>query len=137
MSDLIKKEVLVPLKNFTREDIKNIALEFATSDIPPLERALIVYALKKLINDIETFDKSKYEQELKNYWEANKNSSSAPMIGDFQIIRKEITKRVYLNPQKAKELEEQIKALKDELDKLEYYEETIKHTYYIKHKGDK
>lgn len=125
------------LSNITRDEIKEIALNFVGSDIPPLKRALIVFILKKLIEDIEKMDKDLYERHLKDYYLQNKNSSSPPELGDFQVICREITKKVYLDQAKASEIESKIKELKKELESLEHYEETIKKTYFIKHKGER
>ena len=131
--EIIKKDnISIALKDISREDIKNTAIEFSTSQIVPLDRAFIVYVLKKLIEDIERFDKEKEVEALREFFKTHKNSTTPPELKTgFGVIEKPIYEKRYSDEQLALELQAQIKQLQEQLKSLEINEVKF-YTYYIK-----
>jgi len=135
--EIFRPPLVEKIKNLTRDEIKEMALNFVTSEMPALDRALLVYILEKLVDDIKKMDKGVYDRVLKEFYEKNKNGTTPPQLGDFQVVAREITTKVYLDNEKANKIKEQIENLKKELESLEYYEQPVRKTYFIKHKGDR
>jgi len=131
--EIIKKDnISIALKDISREDIKNTAIEFSTSQINPLDRAFIVYVLKKLLEDIEKFDKEKELEDLREFFISNKNSTTPPELKDgFGVIERPVYEKRYSNEKLALELQAQIKQLQEQLKLLEI-NEVKSYTYYIK-----
>lgn len=131
--EIIKKDnISIALKDISREDIKNTAIEFSTSQINPLDRAFIVYVLKKLLEDIEKFDKDKEVEALREFFIKNKNSTTPPEIrAGFGVIERPIIEKKYTDEKLALELQSKIKELQEQLKALEI-NELKSYTYYIK-----
>jgi predicted transcriptional regulator len=131
--EIIKKDnISIILKDISREDIKNTAIEFSTSQINPLDRAFIVYVLKKLLEDIEKFDKEKQSEALREFFIKNKNSTTPPELkSGFGVIERPVTEKRYSDEQLALELQVKIKQLQEQLKALEI-NEVKSYTYYIK-----
>ena len=131
--EIIKKDnISIALKDISREDIKNTAIEFSTSQIAPLDRAFIVYVLKKLIEDIEKFDREKQNEALREFFKTHKNSTTPPELKTgFGVIERPVYEKRYSNEQLALELQAQIKQLQEQLKALEI-NEVKSYTYYIK-----
>jgi hypothetical protein len=131
--DIIKKDnISIALKDISREDIKNTAIEFSTCQINPLDRAFIVYVLKKLLEDIERFDRDKQSEALREFFISHKNSTTPPEIkSGFGVVERPVTEKRYSNEQLALELQAKIKELQEQLKALEV-NEIKSYTYYIK-----
>ena len=130
---IIKKDNLsIALADITREQIKEVAIEFSTSNIPPIDRAFIVYVLKKLIEDIEKFDKDKEVEALREFFVLNKNSTTPPELKTgFGVIERPVYDKKYTDEKLALELQSKIKELQEQLKSLEINEVKF-YTYYIK-----
>jgi len=131
--EIIKKDnISIILKDISREDIKNTAIEFSTSQIAPLDRAFIVYVLKKLIEDIEKFDREKQNEALREFFVLNKNSTTPPELKTgFGVIERPVYDKKYTDEKLALELQSKIKELQEQLKSLEI-NEVKSYTYYIK-----
>jgi len=131
--EIIKKDnISIILKDISREDIKNTAIEFSTSQIAPLDRAFIVYVLKKLIEDIEKFDKDKEVEALREFFKTHKNSTTPPELkSGFGVIERPVYEKRYSDEHLALELQTKIKELQEQLKALEI-NEVKSYTYYIK-----
>jgi len=131
--EIIKKDnISIALKDISREDIKNTAIEFSTSKINPLDRALFVYILKKLLEDIEKFDRDKQNEALREFFTTHKNSTTPPELkAGFGVVERPVYEKRYSNEKLALELQSQIKQLQEQLKSLEI-NEVKSYTYYIK-----
>jgi len=131
--EIIKKDNLsIALADITREQIKEVAIEFSTSNIPPIDRAFISYVLKKLLEDIEKFDRDKQNEALREFFFSNKNSTTPPEIkSGFGVIERPIFEKKYSDNKLALELQSKIKELQEQLKSLEI-NEVKSYTYYIK-----
>lgn len=130
---IIKKHNLsIALADITREQIKETAIEFSTSQISPLDRAFIVYVLKKLLEDIERFDKDKELEALREFFTTHKNSTTPPEIRTgFGVIERPVYEKKYTDEKLALEIQSKIKELQEQLKSLEI-DEVKSYTYYIK-----
>lgn len=129
------------LIEINKTDLENNIINFISDKKnPPLERATILYWLKRAAELIDKYDKSNQQQAFTEYYNLCKTHDyNIPNFNNLQIIeKKNITKCEYSDEEKALlitfeivELEDRIKELKEQLKPLEEPAE-ITYSYYFK-----
>jgi len=132
MQEITKQSLLPAFQNLTVKEIKELAINFSVSELSPIERAKITYWLKKLSKEIEAVDKGLQEVALKDYYNNAKDTKFGTIEYDgLAVVKTEKSGYDFSDKERAKEIQEQIEVLKNELDALKVEKgKTI--IYYLK-----